>query len=152
MGSLTRERSSESLGDGGDGVATARGPAQSSTRLPHAAISANLARRFVAATLHGWGSDAQAEVAVLLVGELVTNAVAHTTSTTIGLVVRRSDDAVRVEVHDSSPELPNENFQGTWDDQGGRGLRLVAELASRWGVDAAGRGAGKVVWFEVLTG
>ena len=37
----------------------------------------------------------------------------------------------------------------TWDDDGGRGLVLVGELATRWGMDADD--AGKSVWFEVAT-
>jgi anti-sigma regulatory factor (Ser/Thr protein kinase) len=132
-------------------VATARKPAaRSSTQLPHAAISATLARRFVAATLHRWGLDAQTEVAVLLAGELVTNAVVHTPSPTIGLVVYLADQAIRVEVHDTSPQPPKPDRLAAGDDQGGRGLALVAALASRWGVDTTVHG-GKAVWFELPT-
>ena len=134
-------------------MAAARKPAgRSSTQLSRTPTSAGLARRFVAATLHRWGLDAHVEVAVLLVGELVTNAIVHTTSTTIGLVVRLGDQVVRVEVHDTGPQLPQPDRLAAWDDQGGRGLRLVAMLATRWGVDAARRGVGKAVWFEVPTG
>jgi anti-sigma regulatory factor (Ser/Thr protein kinase) len=149
LGSLIHEAGNQSPGRG-DGVATARRPAaRSSAQFPHARISASLSRRFVAVTLHRWGLDARAEVVVLLAGELVTNAIAHTHSTTIGLVVSLLDQAVRVEVHDASPQRPKLDHLGAGDGEGGRGLRLVAELATRWGVDSTAHGEGKSVWFEV---
>ena len=129
-------------------AAVRKSAARSSTQLPHAAISAGLARRFVAVTLHRWGLDTPVEVAVLLAGELVTNAIVHTTSPTIGLVVHRRDHAVRVEIHDTSPQPPKPDRLAAGDDQGGRGLTLVAALATRWGVDTT-HGDGKAVWFEV---
>ena len=103
------------------------------------------------ATLHGWRLDALIEVIVLLAGELVTNAITHTPATTagIGLVVVLGEKAVRVEVHDRSQELPEQRGIGVWDDEAGRGLGLVAMLASRWGVHVDQHGLGKAVWFEV---
>jgi anti-sigma regulatory factor (Ser/Thr protein kinase) len=103
------------------------------------------------ATLHGWRLDGLIEVVVLLAGELVTNAIAHTPATTAGirLVVFLGDDAVRVEVHDPSPELPEQRGVGVWADEVGRGLGLVAMLATRWGVHVDEHGLGKAVWFEV---
>jgi anti-sigma regulatory factor (Ser/Thr protein kinase) len=121
--------------------------ARSSTQLPHATVSAGLARRFVAVTLHRWGLGAQVEVVALLAGELVTNAVLHTASAAIGLVVRLDDRAVHVGVHDTSSQLPKQDGSVTWDDQSGRGLALVDALATRWGVESAVQG--KAVWFEV---
>jgi hypothetical protein len=38
---------------------------------------------------------------------------------------------------------------GVWDDEAGRGLGLVAMLATRWGVHVDEHGPGKAVWFEV---
>jgi anti-sigma regulatory factor (Ser/Thr protein kinase) len=103
------------------------------------------------ATLHGWRLDALIEVIVLLVGELVANAITHTPATTAGirLVVVLGEDAVRVEVHDRSQEFPEPRGVGGWDDEAGRGLGLVAMLATRWGVDTDAHGRGKTVWFEV---
>jgi anti-sigma regulatory factor (Ser/Thr protein kinase) len=91
-------------------------------------------------------------VVVLLAGELVTNAVTHTPVTTagIGLLVLLGEDGVRVEVHDRSPELPEQAGPG-WEDESGRGLGLVATQATRWGVQADAHGHGKAVWFEVHT-
>lgn len=102
-------------------------------------------------TLHRWGLDAQVEVAALLTGELVTNAIVHTPAPTIGLVVHLSDHVVRVEVHDTGARLPRPDRAAARDDQGGRGLALVAALATRWGVDDNAQGDGKSVWFEVPT-
>jgi anti-sigma regulatory factor (Ser/Thr protein kinase) len=141
-------------------VAGASSPAaaRTSVQLPHAPTSARAARWFVAATLHGWGLDALIEVVALLAGELVTNAIAHTPATTvgIGLVVCLGDDAVRVEVHDTSPRLPELGGLAGWDTESGRGLGMVAALATRWGVDVNadgdGQGDGKTVWFQVRTG
>jgi hypothetical protein len=105
--------------------------------------------------LHGWRLDALIEVVVLLAGELVTNAIAHTRATTlgIGLVVGFGDDVVRVEVHDTSPQLPELGGLATGDAESGRGLELVAGLAASWGVDVNvdgdGHDDGKTVWFEV---
>jgi anti-sigma regulatory factor (Ser/Thr protein kinase) len=105
--------------------------------------------------LHGWRLDALSQVVVLLAGELVTNAIAHTPATTagIGLLVVLGEDAVRVEVHDGSDELelPEPRGPGGWDNETGRGLGLVAVLASRWGVHVDEHGLGKAVWFEVHT-
>jgi hypothetical protein len=69
----------------------------------------------------------------------------------IGLIVLRGADGVRVEVHDGSPELPEQRGPGGWDDETGRGLGLVATQATRWGVHADAHGHGKAVWFEVHT-
>jgi len=135
-------------------VAGARDPAAwTRTQLPHASTSARAARRFVAAALHGWRRDTLIEVVVLLAGELVTNAITHTpvTRAGIGLLVLVGEDGVRVEVHDRSPELPQQPGPGGWDDETGRGLGLVATQATRWGVQADEHGHGKAVWFEVHT-
>jgi anti-sigma regulatory factor (Ser/Thr protein kinase) len=135
-------------------VAGARDPsAWTRTQLPHAPTSARAARRFVAAALHGWRRDTLIEVVVLLAGELVSNAITHTpvTRAGIGLLVLRGEDGVRVEVHDRSPELPQQPGPGGWDDETGRGLGLVATQATRWGVHADAHGHGKAVWFEVHT-
>lgn len=43
------------------------------------------------------------------------------TAAGIGLIVLLGEDAVRVEVHDSSPELPEQRGPGGWDDEAGRG-------------------------------
>src|SRR5690606_39062161 len=56
---------------------------------------------------------------------------------------------VRLEVRDGSPEHPVP-AAATADSMTGRGLRMVASIAARWGVDHSGEG--KVVWAELVPG
>jgi transcriptional regulator with XRE-family HTH domain len=87
------------------------------------------------------------DTARLLVSELVMNSVRHgpaTEDATVGVFIGVDRDRLRVEVSDGStkgarPKTPTE--------EGGYGLALVAELATRWG---AGREDGlNVTWFEL---
>jgi anti-sigma regulatory factor (Ser/Thr protein kinase) len=85
-------------------------------------------------------------VAVLLVSELVTNAVRHAGSPlTVAVSIGRA--AVRVEVRDRSPRLPALREQHKAEDEWGRGLVLVDALANRWGAERLP--SGKRVWFEL---
>ncbi|MFJ4919678.1 ATP-binding protein [Streptomyces sp. NPDC088725] len=86
------------------------------------------------------------EVAVLLVSELMTNSLRHA-SGPIGLrlTIRETGD-LRVEVSDPLPDAPTARAPGP-EDEGGRGIQLVACSARRWGTR---RGkTGKTVWFEL---
>ncbi|WP_107407960.1 ATP-binding protein [Streptomyces sp. CC53] len=87
-----------------------------------------------------------ADVAELLVSELVTNALLHTGH---GAVVTATlgPRALRVEVRDFVPELPDPYVPVPDDGTHGRGLLLVQALADAWGVHT--QGVGKVVWFEL---
>ncbi|MEU9762794.1 ATP-binding protein [Streptomyces sp. NPDC047985] len=113
------------------------------------------ARHAVYEALRRWGLDAVVgDVTLLLVSELVTNSLQYT-SGPIGVRLRRSrpngDSAsghpgLLVEVSDPLPDPPTERAAGP-DDEGGRGLQLVACSARRWGI-RRGR-TGKTVWFEL---
>lgn len=113
--------------------------------LPPTTDSVPLARRFARTALRESGIDV--DTVLLLVSEVVTNAVLHARSD-IRLVIEDRDERVRVEVHDASPVPPRmHHFQlasGT-----GRGLRMLDRLSADWGVVPVARGTGKVVWFEV---
>jgi anti-sigma regulatory factor (Ser/Thr protein kinase) len=92
------------------------------------------------------GPDVPADLvqsAILLVDELVANAVLHAAGP---VEVRARLDAARlhVEVADGSPQPPRLRDP----DVGGRGLRIVDALAAAWGVTPA-EGDGKAVWFEL---
>jgi anti-sigma regulatory factor (Ser/Thr protein kinase) len=115
------------------------------TRLRPETLSVRVARRFVVDTLRSWGSAGHVDVAELLTSELVTNAVLHVGSE-VGLVVRLTPLAVRVEVLDASPEPPLPRHY-EYDDLNGRGLRLVESMSAAWGFDPNDHG--KVVWFEL---
>jgi hypothetical protein len=100
--------------------------------------------------LAAWNRRDEAEVVRLLVSEVVTNATRVTPpGHTLDLFVQADGDIVRVSVGDSDDQRPVLR-PATDDDESGRGMHLVAALASRWGVveGPAGRG-GKRVWFEL---
>lgn len=109
------------------------------------------ARHAVRDTLRAWGLDhATEDMTVLLVSELVTNSLRHA-SGPIGVRLIRLEPAgsapsLLVEVSDPVPDPPTER-SATTDDEGGRGLQLVAVSARRWGT-RRGR-TGKTVWFEL---
>ncbi|MEA2449719.1 MAG: serine/threonine-protein kinase RsbW [Thermoleophilaceae bacterium] len=90
------------------------------------------------------------DVVELLVSELVTNAVRHGASNryeSILLHATCGTGAVRVEVCDEGPGFkPGPDPRGVLEP-GGNGLLLVAELATRWGVEP-GNGKPTCVWFE----
>ncbi|WP_170321716.1 ATP-binding protein [Acrocarpospora pleiomorpha] len=120
--------------------------------LPGEAASVVRARVFVRGVLGRAGVDEASDV-LLLVSELVTNAVAHSESGEggrVGLVVIGCPDRiVRVEVCDQGSEASKPRVR---DDQGllatgGRGLRLVEQIARGW--DWEEDGSGRTVWFEV---
>ena len=101
------------------------------------------ARRFVTATLTGWGRSDFVDAAAVIVTELASNAVLHAgTEFTVSLSPA-ADGSVRVAVRDASPELPRPR-QATSVDRSGRGLRLVAAFAVGWGADPLPDG--KIVW------
>ncbi|MFE7172559.1 SpoIIE family protein phosphatase [Streptomyces sp. NPDC057616] len=102
------------------------------------------ARRLARQTVTAWGLAEHSEVVELLISEIVTNAVRHT-SRPVGLRLLRTD-VLRCEVTDDAPQLPRLRHAQT-TDEGGRGLYLVNRLARRWG--ATRLSGGKVVWFEL---
>lgn len=112
-------------------------------RLPPAAHSVARARRFVRDQLAT--SRVDVDTALLLVSEVVTNAVLHARSELLVQISQR-DEHVRVEVRDGSPSGPRLRRFAV-DSATGRGVRLLDRLSAAWGCEPDG--AGKVVWFEV---
>jgi anti-sigma regulatory factor (Ser/Thr protein kinase) len=107
--------------------------------------SALRARRFVSGTLRGWECTPLIDAAVLLVNELVTNALVHARSR-VEVLIRLLPGGLRVEVRDHSTRPPR--LQTPMDDAtSGRGLWLVDQMADTWGVEPAP--GGKRVWFEL---
>jgi signal transduction histidine kinase/DNA-binding response OmpR family regulator/serine phosphatase RsbU (regulator of sigma subunit)/anti-sigma regulatory factor (Ser/Thr protein kinase) len=100
-------------------------------------------RGSVVRTLRDWSvPDALAADIVLLVTELVTNAVLHGRPP-IQLRLRRTTSHIVVEVDDSATFLPRK-LRPTPEDEHGRGLQLVSLLAHRWGTRPTV--SGKSVW------
>lgn len=110
--------------------------------------SVGWARAFVRAELAGF---AAVDDAALCVSELATNAVLHGSDRGVvfWVVVRRGDGWAYVAVIDCGG---GSSVPGLVEAEGGaeegRGLWLVAELASAWGVERALTG-GCRVWAEV---
>ncbi|CAN5752399.1 ATP-binding protein [soil metagenome] len=102
-------------------------------------------RREVSAILEEHRLDEVADVALLLVTELASNALRHGTGPRTAHVVVTGRQ-VRIEVLDASPVLPRLLGQAP-ACVGGNGMRLVDALATRWGVEVLP--AGKAVWFEL---
>jgi PAS domain S-box-containing protein len=117
-----------------------------STDLPADVSAPTLGRRFVAAALEALGWEAHADVAALLVSELVTNALVHAEGP-FRVNVEPTSGSVRVSVTDGSADAPAV-LQPDADRLGGRGMFLVETLAARWGVLPMTSG-GKAVWFEL---
>ncbi|MFH8379759.1 ATP-binding protein [Kitasatospora sp. NPDC018058] len=97
--------------------------------------------------------DESTEIAVLLISELVTNACHHARGPRDRLIGVRvllpTCSVLRIEVSDASPELPALR-QAALDDESGRGLELVAALATSWGAHPRGEGyVGKTTWCEL---
>jgi len=90
--------------------------------------------------------DTSRDLAILLTSELVTNAVLHG-EPPITLTVVGQGTGMRVEVADANPSLPRPR-QHVVGDIGGRGMALVADLASDWG-SVSVPDDGKVVWFTL---
>jgi anti-sigma regulatory factor (Ser/Thr protein kinase) len=104
------------------------------------------ARRFVAHLLGRLEADSVLDQTVLLVSELVTNAVLHA-RTPVTVEVSLTGDVLRVGVGDASPTPPAmRSFSALAGS--GRGLHLVASMSRTWGVDDRPDG-GKIVWFEI---
>ncbi|MDT0309598.1 SpoIIE family protein phosphatase [Streptomyces sp. DSM 44917] len=100
-------------------------------------------RRAVTERLAEWDLEALAFSTELIVSELMTNAHRHARGP---YGVRLLRDSVLVcEVSDRSNTQPRMRRART-GDEGGRGLFLVAQLASRWGSRYAHNG--KTVWAE----
>jgi anti-sigma regulatory factor (Ser/Thr protein kinase) len=92
-----------------------------------------------------------AETAVLIVSELVTNAVLHSGSAVIGCALRLGNGLLRIEVTDQGSGPPEPTVcKATADDVSGRGLLLVSTISDEWGVTPAARG-GRTVWAAVRT-
>ncbi|MFI1508989.1 SpoIIE family protein phosphatase [Streptomyces sp. NPDC020597] len=167
MGAIPTQR--ETFSRAGGAPARAGGLPQARAILAGSSLAPGAARDLVRAALSEWAGtglpgavklrERLAEDVILVVSELVTNAVVHA-GTEVELVCRLDAEpghpdgalAVVVEVCDRHPSrTPRDHApdppRGT--PEHGRGLRLVATLADAWGVTYR-RGA-KTVWARLLS-
>ncbi len=150
--------------------------------FPAQPIMVSEARRMASDAFESWQiPEERAELACLLVSEVVTNVVLHAANSAVPrrefvldgaplpfedtwdvpgfeeevvgekeftLRLRRGEQAIWVEVFDQDMRLPRIRSAGE-NDEGGRGLYLVDQLARRWG--SRPTADGKAVWFEIPT-
>ncbi|MEH0544307.1 SpoIIE family protein phosphatase [Streptomyces sp. B21-105] len=166
MGAIPTQR--ETLSRAGGAPARAGGLPHARAILAGSSLAPGTARDLIRVALSEWAAtglpgavklrERLAEDAILVVSELVTNAVVHA-GTEVELVCRLEaepgppdgDLAVVVEVCDRHPSrTPRDHAPDPPHGmpEHGRGLRLVATLADAWGVTYR-RGA-KTVWARLL--
>jgi len=113
--------------------------------LPPDVTSPRHSRRVARDALAGWCDPAVFADIELLISELVANGVEHA-ETDVDVRIAVTATTVRVEVNDRLPALPVMRTPEAFESSG-RGMRIVDQTATRWGVQA--RSTGKCVWFEV---
>jgi two-component sensor histidine kinase len=121
--------------------------------VPHHARGARSARHRIATELAGEIPPALLADLIAISAELVGNSVRHADPLPGGVVrvawrLRRgATDLVEIRVTDGgAASSPRVRHVGP-DSVDGRGLRIVAALASRWGVESDG--LGQSVWAEL---
>ncbi|MFI2779829.1 ATP-binding protein [Streptomyces sp. ALB3] len=111
------------------------------------------ARRLTRARLADWRLTGDTyDAAVLIVSELVTNAVVHTASARVVCELRCDESRLRVSVQDQGRQPGGPRLSLTAEGEHGRGLLLVDSMSAAWGSHAAGNHSGRVVWAELPYG
>jgi anti-sigma regulatory factor (Ser/Thr protein kinase) len=120
-----------------------------SMHLPPDPSAPGVARRRVAALLEQDGVEAEpAEAALLVLSELVTNAVTHARSDVV-LVVEIGRDLIRLEVSDDSTTAPSRRVPDK-SAPGGWGMNLIDVMSTQWGFGPRADGlGGKTVWVHL---
>lgn len=120
--------------------------------LPAEPRSVGKARRHVLGLLRDWASPVNRDTVVLLLSEVLTNAIKHgagpepAACAEVRVVVRQSPEGLYVEVHDHVDGTPTPVHNSEdWAAESGRGLVLLEELADGWGTQR--KEHGKYVYF-----
>ncbi|MGC9500646.1 ATP-binding SpoIIE family protein phosphatase [Streptomyces sp. WG7] len=106
------------------------------------------ARAFASGVLTSWRFPTELhDLGVLATSELVANSLQHGTPP-MRLRLRRTDRRLIVEVTDGDDHLPRRR-RAEPVDESGRGIAIVATIASNWGSRRT-PGGGKAVWCEFV--
>ncbi|MFD8865530.1 ATP-binding protein [Streptomyces sp. NPDC059590] len=118
---------------------------------PNSPKSPRVCRDAIAALLQANDLHDIADTARLLVTEAVTNVNQHTNSRVVHIDTLVRDGIATIAVRDSSPDRHPYPREADPDEEGGRGLFLMQELAYAWGVtwEHGPQPTGKHIWFEL---
>ncbi|MFF3336173.1 SpoIIE family protein phosphatase [Streptomyces sp. NPDC002888] len=106
------------------------------------------ARAFASGVLTSWRFPPELhDLGVLAASELVANSLQHGTPP-MRLRLRRTDRRLIIEVTDGDDHLPRRR-RAEPGDESGRGIAIVATIASNWGSRRT-PGGGKAVWCEFV--
>lgn len=105
-------------------------------------------RRIARLLLKEWQLEELTDKVELALTELVTNVYRHTGDRHCTIVFTAPHGAVRVEVTDTSPQLPTLHTDFNPNTLSGRGLLLLDAVADKWDVIHPTEEGGKTVWFE----
>ncbi len=152
---VTQPRQTNHSALGGD--MTMQWPLRNSLQLGALPTAAPCARLHAKHLLWEWGLEAIADNAELLVSELVTNGVkaaeAMEKKPPVWLRLSANSRQLLIEVWDGNTRSPRprelEDGLPALEDEGGRGLFLVAALSDRWNWYLTQEPIGKVVWCEL---
>ncbi|MGW1376822.1 SpoIIE family protein phosphatase [Streptomyces sp. NPDC002446] len=111
--------------------------------LPAEPAAVGRARELATGQLREWGLEELSYTTELMVSELVTNAVRHASGPLHLRLLR--DLTLLTEVSDTGHTSPHLRH-AAGDDEGGRGLFIVAQLVQRWGTRYTPYG--KTIWTE----
>lgn len=118
--------------------------------LPADDYSVRLARRAAHVVLGAWRLAHMEETVVLIVSELVTNAVRHASgSDVVEVDLHATRTCLRIEIQDYDHHWPLPRIPGGFEESG-FGFVLVDALADKWGVRETA--TGKAVWAELDAG
>lgn len=119
--------------------------------LRHATSTPGAARRFARNHLCAAHAADALDAVLVVVSELVTNAVEHGQPPVVLTLICNVEQVV-VGVHDSSTTEPRRHEgEVPWHSESGRGMQLVEGLSVHWGVsdEGPGGGTGKGVWATI---
>lgn len=126
-------------------TSSASGQGSFEVRLAPQATSVGEARAHVRWLLESTGREDLLDTALLLVSEVVTNALLHA-GTDIDVAAVLDDAGLRIEIGDGSPHLPSRRRYAATAGTG-RGLLMLEALVDDWGVSQ--HRDGKTVWFRL---